>query len=116
MRANRLNSETILAAEDHGRPAFLPAWGPASGPAQPPLFTVITEAKRTDAGVELRWRPTTSETGPFGEVTSYEVYRFDGTTIPEGCDLADAAPLVATMRGTTYTDPTVGRASGTRTW
>ncbi|WP_327010420.1 family 10 glycosylhydrolase [Dactylosporangium sp. NBC_01737] len=102
VRANRLGAETILAATHHTRPAFPPAWGPA----KPLLFPVITTARRTAAGAELRWRPTVSGAGPFGEVTSYGVYRLDTATIPTACDLADAAHLVATVRGTTYTDPT----------
>ncbi|MEV0127897.1 family 10 glycosylhydrolase [Dactylosporangium sp. NPDC050688] len=102
VRADRLGAETILTAEHRTRPAFPPAWGPA----RPLLFPVLTGARRTDAGVQLRWHPTASGTGPFAEVTSYGVYRLDGTTVPGACDLADAAHLVATVRGTMYTDPT----------
>ncbi|MFF5225443.1 glycoside hydrolase family 10 protein [Dactylosporangium sp. NPDC000521] len=102
VRANRLGSETILAAEHHTRPAFPPAWGPA----KPLLFPVITGARRTSAGAELRWRPTANGAGPFAEVTSYGVYRLDGTTAARACDLADATHLIATVRGTTYTDTT----------
>jgi uncharacterized lipoprotein YddW (UPF0748 family) len=106
VRANRLGAETILAAGHHTRPAFPPAWQAASGATKPLLFPVITGSRRTDAGAELRWHPTASGIGPFGTVTSYGVYRFDGVTIPKGCELADAAHLVATVRGTTYIDPT----------
>ncbi|MET7401411.1 family 10 glycosylhydrolase [Dactylosporangium sp. NPDC005572] len=96
VRADRLGAETLLTAEHRSRPAFPPSWGPAT----PMLFPVVTHAKRTAAGAELRWRALSDQS------TSFGVYRFDGVTIPRGCDLADAAHLVATVRGTAYTDPT----------
>ncbi|MGI5242647.1 glycoside hydrolase family 10 protein [Dactylosporangium sp. CA-139066] len=100
VRANRLGSETILAAQHHSHPAFPPSWGPA----QPLLFPVVTSARRTPSGVALRWHPTASGAGPFASATSYGVYRFDGTTTPGTCGLADASHLVATVRGTEWTD------------
>jgi uncharacterized lipoprotein YddW (UPF0748 family) len=82
VRADRLGAETLLTAQHRTRPAFPPAWGPA---------------RRGAGGVDLRW---------LGTGVSYGVYRFDGATWPHGCDLADAAHLVATVRGTAYTDAT----------
>ncbi|GAA4249673.1 glycoside hydrolase family 10 protein [Dactylosporangium darangshiense] len=102
VRADRLGSETILAAEHRSRPAFPPAWGPA----EPLMFPVITAVRHTGAGTSLRWRPTASGAGPFGEVASYGVYRLDGVTAPGACALADASHLVATVRGTEWTDAT----------
>ncbi|WP_238013149.1 family 10 glycosylhydrolase [Dactylosporangium sp. AC04546] len=96
VRADRLGAETLLTAEHRSRPAFPPSWGPAT----PMLFPVVTHAKRTAAGAELRWRALGDK------ATSFGVYRFDGVTIPRGCDLADASHLIATVRGTAYTDPT----------
>ncbi|GGM29852.1 glycoside hydrolase family 10 protein [Dactylosporangium sucinum] len=96
VRADRLGAETLLAAEHRSRPAFPPSWGPA----RPMLFPVVTQARRTAAGAELRWRALDAA------ATSFGVYRFDGVRIPRGCDLADAAHLIATVRGTAYTDPT----------
>jgi len=61
--------------------------------------------------VNLSWRNTVSGVGPFGTVTSYTVYRFDGLASPGTCGLADASHMVASLRATSatvqsWTDPT----------
>ena len=51
-------------------------------------------------GVRLRWRQPADGKGPLGTATSYAIYRFDGPGRAAGCDLADAAHLVGTVRAT----------------
>jgi uncharacterized lipoprotein YddW (UPF0748 family) len=100
VRANKIGATDIYAAEHYSRPALVPAMPHL--PAKPLLFPVVTNAARDQASgaVTLNWRNTVSGVGPFGKVTSYAVYRFDGFTVPGRCRFADAAHLVATVRAT----------------
>jgi uncharacterized lipoprotein YddW (UPF0748 family) len=93
VRADRLGSVTQLAADHYTRPALPPAYGPA----QRLLPPIITRAGRDGT---LQWIAA-------GHPASFAVYRFDGLTIPrDWCAFADAAHLVATVRGTSWTDLT----------
>jgi len=106
-----IGSTTRFVADHYSRPALVPRMPHL--PARPLLFPVVTGAERDAAtgAVTLRWRPTASGAEPFGEVTSYAVYRFDGLSFPGSCGFADAGHLVATMRAgagatQTFVDPT----------
>ncbi|MEV4412725.1 family 10 glycosylhydrolase [Catellatospora sp. NPDC049609] len=105
VRANRLGATDLYAAEHYSKPALVPTM--THLPSKPLLFPVVTKADRGDAGVALKWQPLADGAGPFGEAASYAVYRFDGLKLlPSGCELADATHLVATTRGTSFTDTT----------
>ncbi|MGC3864179.1 glycoside hydrolase family 10 protein [Micromonospora chersina] len=98
VRANRLGATDIYAAEHYSRPALVPTMSQL--PSKPLLMPVITRAERQDDGVRLSWRQPADGEGPFGEATSYAIYRFDGAGLADRCDFADASHLVATVRGT----------------
>ncbi|MEV7227759.1 MULTISPECIES: family 10 glycosylhydrolase [Polymorphospora] len=109
VRANRLGSADIYAAEHYSRPALVPTMDHL--PSRPLMFPVVTGATRQADGVKLSWRQPADGVGPFGKATSYAVYRFDGLGLPAACDFADASNLVATLRATgsgtqSYVDPT----------
>ncbi|GIF70467.1 lipoprotein [Asanoa ishikariensis] len=106
VRANKLGATDIYAAEHYAHPALVPTMSHL--PAKPLLFPVVTSASRDGAGaVTLRWRQPANGIGPFGKATSYAVYRFDGTRIPNTCDRADADHLIGTVRGSeSYVDDT----------
>jgi uncharacterized lipoprotein YddW (UPF0748 family) len=96
--ANRLGATDIYAADHYSRPALVPTMSHL--PAKPLLLPVVAGATRTDAGVGLTLRRPASGTGPFADVTSYAVYRFDGLSLPGACGFADASHLVGTVRAT----------------
>lgn len=98
VRANRLGATDIYATEHYSRPALVPTM--AQLPAKPLLFPVVTGAEREADGVRLSWRQPANGTGPLGTATSYAIYRFDGIGPHVRCDFADAAHLVAAVRGT----------------
>lgn len=110
VRANRMGATDIYVNEHYSKPALVPAMPHL--PSKPLMFPVVTGAKRGADGVTLKWRPTVNGVGPFGTVTSYAIYRFDGTKVlPGTCDFADASNLIATVRATdgsvqTYLDTT----------
>ena len=98
IRMNKIGATDIYAAEHYSRPALVPTMPHLA--AKPLLFPVVTGANRQTDGVRLTWRQPADGVGPFGKATSYAIYRFDGTTLPGRCDLADAGQLVATVRAT----------------
>lgn len=98
VRADRLGAVTGYVAEHQSRPALIPTMPQL--PSKPLQFPVITHADRSDSGtVNLHWHDT-AEGVPFGDVTSYAVYRFDGQVDADACDFADATHLIATLRRT----------------
>lgn len=98
VRANRLGATDRYAAEHYAHPALVPpAPHRSTRPVPPP---VIRQTARRADGVELTWRQPHRPTDPGRAVTSYAVYRFDGTTPGGRCDFADAAHLVGTVRAT----------------
>ncbi|GAB4048854.1 glycoside hydrolase family 10 protein [Catellatospora paridis] len=105
VRANRIGATDLYAADHYSKPALVPTMSHL--PSKPLLFPVVTKADRSDAGVALKWQPLADGAGPFGTAASYAVYRLDGLRLlPSACDLADASHLVATTRGTSFTDTT----------
>ncbi|MEV0454344.1 glycoside hydrolase family 10 protein [Catellatospora methionotrophica] len=105
VRANRIGATDLYAADHYSKPALVPTM--THLPSKPLLFPVVTKADRSEAGVALKWQPLADGAGPFGTATSYAVYRLDGLRLlPGACDLADASHLVATTRGTSFTDTT----------
>ncbi|MEU4712954.1 family 10 glycosylhydrolase [Micromonospora purpureochromogenes] len=96
VRANRLGATDIYAAEHYSRPALVPAMPHL--PAKPLLPPVVTGADRSDDGVRLSWRQPADGQGPFGDATSYAVYRFDSDERVDACGFADASHLVGTLR------------------
>lgn len=97
VRADRLGAVTRYVADRYSRPALVPPMPHL--PSQPLLFPVITGAGRDGSGaVTLRWHDMARGV-PFGEVTSYAVYRFDGAAHADACGFADASHLIATVRG-----------------
>ncbi|MGK5742993.1 family 10 glycosylhydrolase [Micromonospora sp. URMC 103] len=104
VRANRLGATDIYATEHYSRPALIPTMSHL--PAKPLLMPVVTRATREDGAVRLSWRQPADGVGPFGTAASYAIYRFDGVKLAGACDLADAAHLVDTVRGT----------GGTQSW
>lgn len=110
VESDPLGSTTQLVADHYTHPALIQA--NTHVPAPPVMFPVITKAARNSAGaVDLNWRNTVSGVGPFGTVTSYAIYRFDGLTSAGSCGLADASHMVASLRAgsgadQTWTDPT----------
>lgn len=89
VRADKLGAVTRYRRAHYAEPALLPPM--ARLPAAPPEAPALTDARRTDGGVELSWRG--------GGATSFAVYRVDG----------DAARLVGTTRGAGWTDPAAPR-------
>lgn len=109
VRADRLGATSAYAAAHYSRPALVPPMPHL--PAKPLPRPVLTRAERTADGVRLRWRGPADGKGPLGTATSYAVYRFDGAGRVDGCDRADAAHLVGTVRATpgrsqSWVDPT----------
>ncbi|HEV7649335.1 MAG TPA: family 10 glycosylhydrolase [Actinophytocola sp.] len=98
VRADKLAHMTIVKRDHYGSPAIPPTAGRLvhAGPRPP----VITTARRTAGGVELRWAGTDRRT------TSYAVYRVPGHY--SRCALVDAHNLVATVRGRSFVDTTAG--------
>ncbi|HTF12347.1 MAG TPA: family 10 glycosylhydrolase [Asanoa sp.] len=103
VRDNKLGATDIYAAEHYAHSALVPTM--THLPHKPLMFPVVTSATRDGAGaVTLRWHQPLDGVGPFGKATSYAVYRFDGTRIPNACDLADATHLIGTARAESYVD------------
>lgn len=98
VRANKLGATDIYAAGHYARPALVPTMDHL--PSRPLMFPLVTGATRQADGVKLSWRQPANGVGPFGRVTSYAVYRFDGISLPGDCGFADASNLVATLRAT----------------
>ncbi|MGI5213221.1 family 10 glycosylhydrolase [Plantactinospora sp. CA-290183] len=96
VRANRLGATDVYAAAHYSRPALVPTMPHLR--ARPLMFPVLTGASRRSDGIRLSWRQPADGIGPFGSAASYAVYRFDGTHLPNACDVADAAHLVGTVR------------------
>jgi len=101
VRADRLGATTLLNNTWYTRPALIPTMQSLDSRAPLPVHAV--HADRTAGGVELRWRPTSSDT------TSYAVYRRP-LAGDDHCPDNDARNLIATVRATgepqTYLDPT----------
>ncbi|HEX6500260.1 MAG TPA: family 10 glycosylhydrolase [Micromonosporaceae bacterium] len=96
VRADRLNSISILAADHYSKPALIPTM--TQLPAKPVNFPVVTASARNASGaVTLTWHDTAQGT-VYGDVASYVVYRFDGTSGADTCGFADAGHVVATLR------------------
>jgi len=101
VRADRLGATTLLNNTWYTRPALIPTMQSLDSRAPLPVHAV--HADRTAGGVELSWRPTSSDT------TSYAVYRRP-LAGDDHCPDNDARNLIATVRATgepqTYLDPT----------
>lgn len=93
LRSDRLGAVSRLAASYYAHPALVPVLTAPdrAAPAEAPVVTLTGRAT-------LNWP------APAG-ATSYAVYRFDAATRPGPCAFADAAHLVATVRGQGWTDP-----------
>lgn len=99
VRADRINSFSILAGDHYTRPSLPHPHGSAGAPAAP----AITSATRGSGGVSLAWN---------GSGTAYAVYRVTGTpSAADPCAFADARNLLGTTRQRTFTDTTA--AAGT---
>jgi uncharacterized lipoprotein YddW (UPF0748 family) len=103
VRDDPLGSTTRFVADHYSKPALIPAMPHL--PSKPLLFPIIKHASRTEAGVKLTLMRT-AKGMPFGDVTSYAVYRF---SLGEWPCFEDASHLVATVRSTgaetTVVDP-----------
>ena len=106
VRADRIGAMSRLSADHYSRPALVPVASQLGGSA-PPTPT-ITSATRTGSGVELSWQGS-------GNATYYAVYRVNGSGATDPCAFVDAGNLLATVRGTSYTDPTAD-PNGTYTY
>jgi uncharacterized lipoprotein YddW (UPF0748 family) len=105
VKANRIGATDLVRARYYSKPAIIPAL--VRVPAQPMLPPVITRLDREEDGVRLNWLVPADEAGPFADALSFAVYRVDGWhPLPDECELADAAQLLGTVRGTSFLDPT----------
>jgi uncharacterized lipoprotein YddW (UPF0748 family) len=110
VRADRIGGVSRYVADHYARPALVPRMAHLpSRPLLPPLITDATRDARTGA-VTLAWVPS-NQSPSFGTATSYAIYRFDGSALPDPCRFADATHLLATQRAAhgvqqTYTDST----------
>ncbi|MGH3736614.1 MAG: family 10 glycosylhydrolase [Micromonosporaceae bacterium] len=100
VRANKLSSISLLATNHYSRPALVAPHNTGTAPAAPS----ITGATRTSSGVALTWS---------GGGTYYAVWRVAGNGTSDPCAFADATNLIATVRGTSYTDTTAGTSTYT---
>ena len=98
VRADRLGATSIYAAEHYSRPALVPTM--AHLPAKPLLRPASPGPSGPPTGYGCAGGSRPTATGPLGTATSYAVYRFDGPGRVDGCDRADAAHLVGTVRAT----------------
>ena len=105
VRADRLSHMDIVQREHYRHPALLPVTTDVPG-ARPGKVRRLQAAKRPGR-VRLTWRAPAR-----GGATSYAVYRVPGARVA-ACDLADAAHLLAVVRGTRFVDrdPARGRAT-----
>ena len=95
VRADRLGATTRLTNDHYSRPALIPLMADRGGSA--PAAPTITGATRGSDGVRLTWS---------GNGTYYAIYRFTGDVTADPCAFQDAAHLVGTVRGTSFTDTT----------
>lgn len=99
-----IGSTTRFVADHYSRPALVPTMPHL--PSKPLLFPIVKHAQRGAGGVTLTLKPT-AQGFPFGDVTSYAVYRF---SMGEGPYFDDARSLVGTVRSTgsetTFVDDT----------
>jgi uncharacterized lipoprotein YddW (UPF0748 family) len=91
VRTNLLEHMSIVKRDHYGHPAIAPTAGRLAGHGPRP--PVVTTARRTTGGVELRWA---------GKATSFAVYRVPGRF--DRCALADGRNLVETVRGKSFVD------------
>ena len=103
VRADRLGSISRLAADHYTRPALIGVMPQLGGAA--PAAPSITGATRGTDGIRLTWS---------GSGTHYAVYRLSGDVVADDCAFADAGNLIATVRGTAFTDTSAG--AGTYTY
>jgi uncharacterized lipoprotein YddW (UPF0748 family) len=96
IQLNRINSISTLVNAHYSKPALVPAYGAGAAPGAP----TITTGTRVANGVSLTWT---------GSGTEYAIYRL--TAAADSCSFVDAANLIKTIRGTSYTDTTA--AAGT---
>jgi uncharacterized lipoprotein YddW (UPF0748 family) len=94
---------TRLRKDHYSRPAIIPAVQGRGG--KPPAPVTGLRTSRQGGSVRLQWQGSGA--------TSYAVYRVDGRGRP--CAPADPGRLLATVRGTAISDPTV-RPGATRTY
>jgi len=88
VRANRLGHMDIVQADHYQHPALMPVTRGVPGTAPPEVRHL--RARVTPDGVTLTWR---------GSGTGYAVYRFPRAQGDDRCGFADAAHLVASIRG-----------------
>ncbi|MGH3547523.1 MAG: glycoside hydrolase family 10 protein [Pseudonocardiaceae bacterium] len=107
VRTDALGAMSRLVAEHYRHPAITPPMNHLWRDRLPLRPPTLTDAARTSAGVELRWRSAGDH-----RPTSSAVYRFDGQAHAQGCDFADATHLLATTRDQRFVDATAiaGRA------
>jgi len=89
-----LGSTTKFVADHYSKPALVPTMPHL--PSSPLLFPIIMGASRSPDGVTLTLIPT-AQGVPFGDVTSYAVYRF---ALDERPFFEDASHLAGTVRAT----------------
>jgi uncharacterized lipoprotein YddW (UPF0748 family) len=107
VKANRLGATDLVRAQYYSKPAIIPTM--ARIPAEPMMRPVITNLSREADGIRVTWHVPGADGGaPFADAVSFAVYRVDGW-FPEAdeCELADAAQLLGTVRGTSFLDTTV---------
>ena len=93
-RLDANGSTSLVVANHYSRPALVPRMPHL--PAKPLERPVIKNARRTSAGVVLRWDERDQKRSRHaGTPASYAIYRFNGTKVG---DLDDAANLIATQR------------------
>lgn len=101
VRTDALGAMSRLVAEHYRHPAITPPMDHLWRDRPLVHAPALTGARRTDAGVELRWEPPGAHSP-----TSYAVYRFDGQTHAQGCDFAEPTHLLATVRDRWFLDAT----------
>lgn len=101
LRTDALGATSRLVAEHYRHPAITPPMDHLWRNRPRVQAPVLVRARRTGAGVELRWEPRGAP-----RPTSYAVYRFDGQAQVQDCDFADATHLLATLRDQCFTDAT----------
>jgi uncharacterized lipoprotein YddW (UPF0748 family) len=97
LRADRLGAVSRLVATQYPRPALVPPMTAGRGRPLPP--PVISGVSRDGDRIRLRWRQS-----PVANTASFAVYRFGAGQAPGPCGFADARHLVATVRGSAWTD------------
>jgi hypothetical protein len=106
--ADRDNSISRLVTDSYSAPALTQANAPDDNQSWP--APVLTQAKAhagnggTTGSVQLTWQAPQNQRSAGSTVRKYVVYRFDGATVPDRCDFADASHLVAVVSEQTLTD------------